>query len=122
MDGTLEQAKAALHASSFDLAETGFRAILGGADGIEALHCLGLIALQRGDLAGALMLIQAAHHLAPSARMAHNLAMVLWSWRDRRSDHAGACRRQPCCRTRAVAEGLVQKTTGWTCDSCRPDR
>ena len=77
MDGTLEQVKAALHASSFDLAETGFRAILGGADGIEALHCLGLIALQRGDLAGALMLIQAAHHLAPSARMAHNLAVVL---------------------------------------------
>ena len=77
MAGTLEQATAALHASSFDVAEAGFRAILGGADGIEALHCLGLIAQQRGDLAGSLMLIQAAHHLAPSARLAHNLAVVL---------------------------------------------
>jgi tetratricopeptide (TPR) repeat protein len=77
MDGTLEQARAALQVGSFDVAEAGFRAVLGDTDGIEALHCLGLIAQQRGDLAGSLMLIQAAHHLAPSARMAHNLAVVL---------------------------------------------
>ena len=42
MDGTLEQARAALQVGSFDVAEAGFRAVLGDTDGIEALHCLGL--------------------------------------------------------------------------------
>jgi predicted O-linked N-acetylglucosamine transferase (SPINDLY family) len=76
MDMTLQGARAAHLAGDLDAAEAGFHAVL-GTDGIEALQGLGLIRLARGDTVIARTMLEAAYRLAPDARAAHNLAVVL---------------------------------------------
>jgi tetratricopeptide (TPR) repeat protein len=75
---SIADGQALLQAGKLDAAEAVYAALLAGTDRAEALHGLGLVKAQRGDGAGALPLLQAAHALGPSARLAHNLASVLF--------------------------------------------
>src|SRR5262249_56729824 len=72
----LAAAQALLQAGQLEEAEAAFAA-LGGADRGEALHGLGLVRFQHGDAGGALKLLEAAEALAPTARLSHNIALLL---------------------------------------------
>src|SRR5262249_59689717 len=72
----LAGAQKLLQAGRLDEAEAAFAA-LGGADRGDALHGLGLVRFQRGDATGALKLLEAAEALAPTARLSHNIALLL---------------------------------------------
>jgi protein O-GlcNAc transferase len=72
----LDDARAAQLAGDLEAANAAYRRLL-PAGAAEALHGLGLVAQQRGELAAALACIEASHWLLPSARGAHNLAVVL---------------------------------------------
>ena len=76
MSTMLQHARAAHLAHVLAAAEAGYRALL-PPDVVEALHGLGLLHLARDDPAAALPLIEAAQHLAPEGRTAHNLALAL---------------------------------------------
>ncbi len=66
-------------------AEKIFAGVAREPDTVEALHRLGLSALQRADAAGALRLLDAARELADDPRIAHNTAVAL-SRLERRAD------------------------------------
>jgi predicted O-linked N-acetylglucosamine transferase (SPINDLY family)/MoaA/NifB/PqqE/SkfB family radical SAM enzyme len=86
---TLAEAIALQTAGDADAAAAAFAALVGGADGAEALHRLGLLALGKGEGAKAVALIDAAAALAPSARLKHNAAVAL----NQSGDRAGAVAR-----------------------------
>jgi predicted O-linked N-acetylglucosamine transferase (SPINDLY family)/MoaA/NifB/PqqE/SkfB family radical SAM enzyme len=73
-------------------AEQVFESAATDPDAVEALHRLGLAALQRADAARALPLLQAARQLAPDPRIAHNAAVALSKLQ--RGDEAIALTRQ----------------------------
>lgn len=74
---TLEAAIALQAAGKIDDAAAAFTALTGGPAAAEALHRLGLIAMEKGDGAKAVALIDAAAALEPQARLKHNAAIAL---------------------------------------------
>lgn len=74
---TLDEAIALHGAGRVDEAVAAFTALTGGPAAAEALHRLGLIAMDKGEGAKAVALIDAAVALEPQARLKHNAAIAL---------------------------------------------